>query len=102
MRRRFVTTNAWALRAKAGILLDTPDRTDELVALAADGLAVAVVYGPLDDAWTTAVQDRVAAALGTTAVVVPGTGHSPAAEDPQAAAEVLDRVLSGFAAVAAG
>lgn len=102
MRRRFVTTNAWALRAKAGILVDTPDRTDELAALAADGLPVAIVYGPHDDAWTTAEQDRVASALGTTAVVVPGTGHSPAAEDPEAAAEALDVVLSGFAATDAG
>jgi pimeloyl-ACP methyl ester carboxylesterase len=101
-RRRFVSNSAWGVRAKAGILCDTPDRTGELAALAASGFPVAVVYGPGDDAWTTAEQDVVAAAVGTTAVVVPGTGHSPAAEAPEAATEALDTVLRGFAARSRG
>lgn len=96
LRHRFVSNNPWALRAKAGILLDTPDRTDELAALAKDGLHVAVVYGPWDDAWTTQEQDAVAEALGTIAVVVPETGHSPAAERPTETAAVIDAVLGGF------
>ena len=97
MRRRFESNNAYALRAKTAILLDTPDRTDELAALAAGGFPVAVVYGPADDAWPLAEQDAVAAAVGTVPVVVEGTGHSPAAEDPEAAAAALDTVLRGFA-----
>ena len=97
LRHRFVSNNPWALRAKAGILLDTPDRTDELAALARDGLPVAVVYGPWDDAWTTKEQDVVAAALGVEAVTVPETGHSPAAERPAETAAVLDSILGGFA-----
>jgi pimeloyl-ACP methyl ester carboxylesterase len=97
LRHRFVSNNPWALRTKAGILLDTPDRTDELAALCRDGLPVAVVYGLGDDAWTTQEQDTVASALGTEAVVVPETGHSPAAERPQETADVLDAVLGGFA-----
>jgi pimeloyl-ACP methyl ester carboxylesterase len=98
MRRRFTSNNAYGLRAKTGILLDTTDRTDELAALAHDGFPVAVVYGPGDDAWTLEEQDTVAAAVGTTPVVVPGAGHSPAAELPELTAGVLDALLRGFAA----
>jgi pimeloyl-ACP methyl ester carboxylesterase len=102
MRLRFTSNNPYGLRAKTGILLDTPDRTQELAALALDGFPVAVVYGPADDAWTLEEQDSVAAALGTTAVVVPGAGHSPAAELPELTAQVLDGVLQGFAIRAPG
>ncbi len=93
MRRRFTSNNAFGLRAKTGVLLDTPDRTDELAALARDGFPVLVVYGPHDDAWPLEEQDRVAAAVGTQPLVVAGTGHSPAAEDPVATAETLDGAL---------
>jgi pimeloyl-ACP methyl ester carboxylesterase len=102
MRERFVANNPYALQAKTAILLDTPDRTDELAALAAGGFPVGVVYGPDDDAWPLAVQDAVAAAVGTTPVVVAGTGHSPAADDPEAAAEALDALLRGFVRRATG
>ena len=102
MRRRFVSNNPYGLRAKTGILLDTPDRTDELAALARDGFPVGVVYGPTDDAWTLEEQDDVAAALGTRAVSIPGTGHSPAAERPDVTAELLDALLRGFAVRADG
>jgi pimeloyl-ACP methyl ester carboxylesterase len=98
MRRRFTSNNPYGLRAKTGILLDTPDRTDELAALARDGFPVAVVYGPDDDAWPLEAQDAVAAAVGTVAVAIPGTGHSPAAERPELTAETLDALLRGFAA----
>ena len=102
MRRRFVSNNPYGLRAKTGILLDTPDRTDELAALAHGGFPVAVVYGPGDDAWDLEVQDAVAAAVGTVPVVIPGAGHSPAAELPELAAETLDTLLRGFRARCAG
>ncbi len=97
MRRRFTSNSPYGLRAKTGILLDTPDRTAELAALALGGFPVAVVYGPADDAWTVEEQDAVAAAVGTAAAVVPGAGHSPAAELPELTAQVLDSVLRGFA-----
>jgi pimeloyl-ACP methyl ester carboxylesterase len=94
LRQRFVANNPYQLRAAAGILLDTPDRTDELAALARDGhLKVAVVYGPDDDAWSTDEQERVAAAVGARVVVVPDTGHSPAAEAPHETAAALDALL---------
>ena len=102
LRLRFVANSPHGLRAKTGILLDTPDRTDELAALARDGFPVAVVYGPADYAWPLAEQDRVAAAVGTTPVIVPGAGHSPAAEVPEVTAEVLDRLLRGFPSVDRG
>jgi pimeloyl-ACP methyl ester carboxylesterase len=97
MRLRFTANNPYGLRAKTGILLDTPDRTGELAALAGEGFPVAVVYGPSDDAWGIEEQDAVAAAVGALPVVVPGAGHSPAAELPELTAAMLDRVLRGFA-----
>ena len=96
MHHRFVANNPYALRAKTATLLDTPDRTDELAALADGGFPVGVVYGPDDDAWPTAWQDRVAAAVGTEARVVDGAGHSPAAEQPERTADVLDALWRGF------
>lgn len=102
MRHRFVSNNPYGLRAKTGILLDTPDRTDELAALAHDGLPVVVAYGPADDAWPLAEQDRVAAAVGSRPVVIPGTGHSPAAESPAVTADVLDALLRSLHPAARG
>lgn len=96
MRHRFQSNNPWGVRTKAGILMDTPDRTDELAALARGGFPVAVLYGPYDDAWPTSEQDAVAAAVGGSAVVIADAGHSPAAERPEATAAALDSVLSGF------
>ena len=96
MRRRFVANSPYGLRVKTGILLDTVDRTDELAALARDGLPVGIVYGPADDAWPLAQQDAVAAAVGTVSQVIPGAGHSPAAELPEETAEVLDTLWRGF------
>ena len=96
MHRRFVSNNPYGLRAKTAILLDTPDRTGELAALAATGFPVGVVYGPDDDAWPLAAQDAVAAAVGTTPCVIAGAGHSPAAERPEETAEALDTLLRGF------
>jgi len=102
MRHRFVSNSPYGLRAKTGIMLDTPDRTDELAALARDGLPVLVVYGPADDAWPLSEQDRVAAAVGSTPVIIPGTGHSPAAEMPDVTADVIDAMLRSLHPAARG
>jgi pimeloyl-ACP methyl ester carboxylesterase len=102
MRHRFVSNSPYGLRAKTGIMLDTPDRTDELAALARDGLPVLVVYGPADDAWPLSEQDRVAAAVGSTPVIIPGTGHSPAAEMPDVTADVVDALLRSLHPAARG
>ena len=58
--------------------------------LARAGLPVHVVHGENDDAWPLDEQDRMARALGTTPRVIPGAGHSPAVDDPEALARVLD------------
>ncbi len=102
MRHRFVSNSPYGLRAKTGIMLDTPDRTDELAALARDGLPVLVVYGPADDAWPVSEQDRVAAAVGSRPVIIPGTGHSPAAEMPDVTADVVDALLRSLHPAARG
>jgi pimeloyl-ACP methyl ester carboxylesterase len=102
MRTRFVSNSPYGLRAKTGILLDTPDRTDELAALARDGLPVVVAYGASDDAWPLEEQNRVAAAVGRAPVIIPGSGHSPAAEMPELTADVLDGLLRGLHPAARG
>jgi pimeloyl-ACP methyl ester carboxylesterase len=102
MRRRFVANSPYGLRAKTGILLDTPDRTDELAALAREGMPVVVVYGPGDDAWPIEEQNRVAAAVGSTPVIIPGAGHSPAAEMPEVTADILDALLRSLHPAARG
>jgi pimeloyl-ACP methyl ester carboxylesterase len=70
------------------------DRTEELVALASTGFPVWVVYGADDDAWPTAEQDEVAAALGISPVVIPDSAHSPNAENPDATAAALDELFT--------
>jgi len=83
LERRFVANSPDSLRAMTLHLLDAPDRIDEV---AATGLPAWVGYGELDDAWPLPVQDDMARRLGTTAVVLPGLGHSPNVEDPAALA----------------
>lgn len=95
MRRRFIANNAYALRAKATTLMETPDRTSELASLARAGLSVAVMHGADDDAWPLAEQDLMAKELGTNVVVIPNTAHSPAVEAPASTAAAINLLLSG-------
>jgi pimeloyl-ACP methyl ester carboxylesterase len=95
LRHRFTRNNPTGLGAIAGLLMIAPDRTGELAALAAGGFRVAVAYGEADDAWPLAEQDRVAAACGGSSHVIPGAGHSPAADRPVATAALLDALASG-------
>jgi pimeloyl-ACP methyl ester carboxylesterase len=96
LRERFTSTNPYQLRTAAATLMSTPDRTDELAALAREGFRVAVVYGPDDDAWSHDDQHRVAEAVGARAIVVPDSAHSPAAENPQGTADLLDELLTSW------
>lgn len=86
LRARFLGTNATGLRAMAGQLLETPDRTSEL---AAAKVPVLVAYGDRDDVWSPAEQADTARRLGARAAVISGAGHSPAAELPTETAAVL-------------
>ncbi len=90
LHRRWVATNPYALRAKAGILLTAEDRTEELAAAAASArLPLLVAWGTDDDVWHPDTNAEMARRLGATAVAFPGAGHSPAVDVPRQLAEVL-------------
>ena len=55
----------------------------------AGGLPTVVMWGEHDDAWPVATQRSMAARLGAPAVELPGLGHSPNAQDPQATVAAL-------------
>lgn len=93
-RRRFLASNRAALLGMGTALLTEPDRTAELAtALQEAGIPVAVVAGEADDAWPLPDQRRMAAALATELVLVPGGAHSPAVEAPAALLAVLAPLL---------
>ena len=74
----------------ARLLLDGPDRTEELAkAAAAACLQVRVVYGENDDAWPTGEQDEMAHRLSADRICIPGAAHSPAVEAPMTTASIL-------------
>lgn len=81
--RRFENNARAGLRALTQHLVDAPDRVADV---AATGVPVWVGRGAGDDAWPHAVQDDMAARLGTTVHVVPDADHSPAVENPVALA----------------
>jgi pimeloyl-ACP methyl ester carboxylesterase len=73
-------------------LVSEPDRVEELASLAGKvDLPLLVVYGEADDAWLPHLQDEMARRLGAGVVVVPGSVHSPAAENPAFTADTLIR-----------
>lgn len=86
LQKRFMAAPPAALHGMGDALVSEPDRVDELKAT---GVPVLVVHGEADDAWTPAQQHEMAARLGCPVVVVPGSVHSPAAENPDATAEAL-------------
>lgn len=92
LRERFCAASPWGLRVMGEILLDEPDRTSLLAAAA---LPVHVVYGEHDDAWPLDDQDRMAQVLGATPRVIAQAGHSPAVDDPEATAILLDELWRG-------
>jgi pimeloyl-ACP methyl ester carboxylesterase len=95
-RARFLANSPLCLKRMADQLLSEPDRTGELAAVDRPML---VAYGADDDAWPPAVQADMAARLGAATAVIPGTGHSPAADRPEATAAAL---LEFWAKVDAG
>jgi len=89
LRTRFMANTQASLAAMARLLATAPDRTAEL---AASEVKVAVLRGELDDAWSHAVQDALAAALDTSAVVIRHAAHSPAVEAPEETRDALARI----------
>ncbi|MEV6952380.1 alpha/beta fold hydrolase [Streptomyces sp. NPDC051183] len=88
LRRRWLGTVPEQLIATGRALIGEPDRIDDLV-LAAPGLAKLVLSGVSDPVWPVSVMDSMAHRLGADRVVIPGTEHSPNAEDPAATAAAL-------------
>lgn len=89
LRRRWVTNIPEQLMATGRQLMNEPDRVGELAEVPLDKH---VVSGAVDDAWPVALLDEMATRLHAHRSVVPGSGHSPNAEQPAATA----RALAGF------
>lgn len=89
LHHRFLSNSAESLAAMARLLANTPDLTHRL---SAAGIPVFVVRGEDDDAWDHDVQDRLAAELGTSVVVIQGAAHSPAVERPEDTRDSLIRL----------
>jgi pimeloyl-ACP methyl ester carboxylesterase len=87
LRRRFLASPDAALLGIGTAATTAPDRVSELHAA---GIAVLVAYGDLDDAWSPAEQHEMAVRLGAREEVFAGLGHSPAVDDPDAVAGVLE------------
>jgi pimeloyl-ACP methyl ester carboxylesterase len=86
LQKRFMAHQPAALHGMGDALVSEPDRVEELKAV---GLPLLVMHGEADDAWSPAVQSEMAARLGCPVVVVPGSVHSPAAENPEFTADAL-------------
>ncbi|MFE9928986.1 alpha/beta fold hydrolase [Streptomyces sp. NPDC005533] len=86
LRGRWVATVPEQLIVTGRVLISEPDRVAEL---GRTGLAKLVLSGAVDDAWPVPLLDEMARRLGAERVVVPGTGHSPNAEDPAVTAAAL-------------
>jgi len=87
--RRMLGNDPDGLVHMARHLLTAPDRTAELAAL--DGIAMLVLYGQDDNAWSAGTQEAMARRLGARRVCLPAAVHSPAVEAPAATAAALTR-----------
>ncbi|WP_328300662.1 alpha/beta hydrolase [Streptomyces sp. NBC_00435] len=88
LRERWLGTVPEQLIVTGRALIGEPDRIGELAA-AAPGLAKLVLSGESDPVWPVSAMDAMARRLGAARVVIPGTEHSPNAEDPAATAAAL-------------
>ncbi len=93
LRTRMLSNSPTGLVIMGRYLLDCPDRTAELASLG--GPPILVLYGENDDAWRSAVQERMAKELGAQRVCIPGVGHSPAVEAPETTASTLTAFWGG-------
>jgi pimeloyl-ACP methyl ester carboxylesterase len=86
LERRFLASPAAALLGMGETVTTAPDQTEEL---AATGIRTFVLHGDTDDAWPLEAQREMAERLGARHLELPGCGHSPAVDDPDAAADAL-------------
>jgi pimeloyl-ACP methyl ester carboxylesterase len=86
LRRRFLAGDPAMLLGMGDALVNEPDRVDALIET---GLALLVVYGTDDDAWTPDVKAQMAKRLGAAGVEIQTAAHSPAIDDPAGTVEAL-------------
>lgn len=89
--RRFTMNTPASLKAIAEHLRIAPDRVEDV---AATRIGCWVARGERDDAWSHAMQERMAARLGTHVVVIPDSAHSPAIENTDGTLEALAPFLA--------
>ncbi|MGZ9933203.1 alpha/beta fold hydrolase [Streptomyces sp. NC-S4] len=86
LRERWLATVPEQLIVTGRTLICEPDRTEELSRVELPKL---VLSGAVDQAWPVPLLDETARRLGARRVIVPGTDHSPNAEDPATTARGL-------------
>jgi pimeloyl-ACP methyl ester carboxylesterase len=79
---RWLANDPHQLREVAQALMTAPPMTDRMRAVVGAGLPMTVMWGERDYAWPVDHQRDWAADLGVPAVQIPGSGHSPNADDP--------------------
>ena len=93
LERRWHANNPVQMREFALQLMHAPSVTARLLPTIAT-IPTTVVWGEHDDAWPIVMQRNMAADLGAPAIELPGVGHSPNAQDPQAMVDALLGVWS--------
>lgn len=88
--KRFLSNEPASLQAMIEMLCSA---TDQVGALARVAPRSAVVVGAQDDAWPPEDQRQMAKRLDATLVELPGVGHSPAIEAPEAVADAVAGLL---------
>ena len=82
LHRRWLANDPRQLSELAQALMTTPPMTDRMRAVVGAGLPMTVMWGERDYAWPVDVQRDWAQVLGVPALQIPGSGHSPNADDP--------------------
>jgi pimeloyl-ACP methyl ester carboxylesterase len=98
LEKRMLDNNPTGLLTMAVQLLRATDQTSDL---ARTGIPMFVLYGEDDDAWPTAVQERMAASLDAQRSCIPAAAHSPPVEAPATTAQALTRFWNATEGVAA-
>ena len=88
---RFESNCPESLKAMTQLLIDAPDRLDEVAALP---LPKWVGRGKNDDAWPHDVQAEMAKRLGVEIAIIRASAHSPAVENPEELSEALIKFWS--------
>ena len=88
--KRFLSNAPASLQAMIELLCGAADQVDALATVAP---RTAVVVGVDDDAWPPSDQRHMAKRLGATLLELPGVGHSPAVDAPDAVADAVAALI---------